>query len=379
MSDLNLKYKTNLYSEWIRVNSFDKIPNNIVSIDCSNNNLINLSEVEKFTKLMVIDCSFNNLTHLPKFEKLTKLMAINCMHNKLTYLPEWTHMTNLNTICFYFNEVVIPPEWNNLINLKTIICNHNKLTYLPEWTYLINMESIICNHNRLTYLPEWTHMINLQEIDCSNNSLVNLPVSWGRLHDLRYYGNPIEYIPPNIQRIVNRQKTGQNIYDDSQNIHNHNIQICLKRSIEYLIKDKPSISIDQMKLEIENECISYELILTYCKDESVHSELNVTFEEVLLSVWCKIRDNINKQEIIKILNIEILDSECKFFTGRLTRLVNCMSGFDDNIKMEINHNEQMSNISKILYDKYQNEKDYQREFEERGYSEEDINIWSSIE
>jgi len=60
-----------------------------------------------------------------------------------------------------------------------------------------------------------------------------------------------------------------------------------------------------MKQEIENE-----LILTYCKDESVHSELNVTFEEVLLSVWCK----INKQEIIKILNIEILDSECKCFT-----------------------------------------------------------------
>ncbi len=215
----------------------------------------------------------------------------------------------------------------NLINLKTIICSHNKLTYLPEWTHLINIETII-------YLSEWTYMINLQEIDCSNNSLINLPVSWGRLYNLRYYGNPIEYIPPNIQKIVNRQ----NIYDDSQNIHNHNIQICLKRSIEYLIKDKPSISIDQMKQEIENE-----LILTYCKDESVHSELNVTFEEVLLSVWCKIRNNINKQVIIKILNIEILDSECKCFTGRLTRLVNCMSGFDDNIKMEINDNEQMSN------------------------------------
>jgi len=56
-----------------------------------------------------------------------------------------------------------------------------------------------------------------------------------------------------------------------------------------------------------------------------------------------------------------------------------MSGFDDNIKMEINDNEQMSNISKILYDKYPNEKDYQREFEERGYSEEDINIWSLTE
>jgi hypothetical protein len=138
-----------------------------------------------------------------------------------------------------------------------------------------------------------------------------------------------------------------------------------------------------MKQEIRNECLSYELILTYCEDDSVHSELNLTFEEVLISVWCKIKNNINKQEIIKILNIEILDSECKCFTGRLTRLVNCLSGFDENIKMQISDNEQMSNISRILYGKYPNEEDYQRElrkeFEERGYSEEDINKWSSIE
>ena len=139
-----------------------------------------------------------------------------------------------------------------------------------------------------------------------------------------------------------------------------------------------------MKQEIEKECLSSELIINYCEDKSVHSILNVTFEEVLQSIWSKIRDNINKEEIIKILNIEILDSECKCFTGRLTRLVNCMSGFDDNIKLEISDNEQMSNISKVLYEKYKdNIKDYQRElrkeFEERGYSEEDINIWSTIE
>jgi len=139
-----------------------------------------------------------------------------------------------------------------------------------------------------------------------------------------------------------------------------------------------------MRQEIENECLSFELIINYCEDKSVHTILNVTFEEVLLSVWCKIRNNINKHEIIKILNIEILDSECKCFTGRLTRLVNCLSGFDDNISISISDNEQMSNISKILFNKHRdNIEDYQRElrkeFEERGYSEEDINMWISIE
>jgi len=70
-------------------------------------------------------------------------------------------------------------------------------------------------------------MTNLSGIDCSNNIIVRLPISWTRLHNLRninYHGNPIEYIPPNIRRIINVQKTGQNIYDDSQNIHNHNFE-----------------------------------------------------------------------------------------------------------------------------------------------------------
>jgi hypothetical protein len=78
----------------------------------------------------------------------------------------------------------------------------------------------------------------------------------------------------------------------------------------------------------------------------------------------------------------MLNSECKCFTKKITRLVNCLNGFDNNIKIEIDKNEQMSNISKILYDKHDNIKDYKRElrkeFEKQGYSEEDIQIWSNI-
>ena len=317
---------------------------------------------------------------------MTNLKEINCSDNGLTSLPEWQHLTNLQKIICVNNVLTSLPEWQHLTNVQEIYCYINKLTSLPEWQHLTNLQYIDCSNNVLTSLPKWQHLTNLQRINCSSNQLTSLPIGWIRLRNLRhiyYNGNRIEYIPPNLLRIINRQKTGQNIYGDTQNVHNHNIQLSLQKSIEYLIKDKPSISISQMKSEIENECLSYELLINYCNDQSVHSVLNVTFEEVLNSVWSKIRVNEYKTEIIKILNIEMLDSECKCFTGRLTRLVNCMNGFDDNIKIEIDNNEQMSNISKILYDKYSDIEDYKRElrkeFEERGYSEEDIQIWSNIE
>jgi Leucine-rich repeat (LRR) protein len=78
-------------------------------------------------------------------------------------------------------------------------------------------------------------LTNLIKINCCINRLVSLPVTWTRLINLRtiyYNNNPIEYIPPNIQRIINRQLMGQNIYNDAQNVHNHNIQTSIYKSIE---------------------------------------------------------------------------------------------------------------------------------------------------
>jgi hypothetical protein len=50
--------------------------------------------------------------------------------------------------------------------------------------------------------------------------------------------------------------------------------------------------------------------------------------------------------------------------------------------MEISNNEQMSNISKVLYDRFPDISDYRKElrkaFEERGYTEDDIQTWSNI-
>jgi hypothetical protein len=112
--------------------------------------------------------------------------------------------------------------------------------------------------------------------------------------------------------------------------------------------------------------------------------LNITFRDILIAVWNKILifNESVQEEIIKVLNIEMLDSECKCFTGRITRLVNVLNGFDENIRLEISENEQKSNISKKLYELYPDEEDYRRElriaFIERGYSKKDIQDWYNI-
>ncbi len=330
----------------------------------------------------------NDYIDAESFDKIPDdIYEITCISNKLKTLPEWSTSINLQEIYCSFNELTILPEWTTLINLQHIDCSYNELTILPEWTTLINLKEIYCSVNKVTILPEWTTLINLQRIYCSNNQITTLPVTWTRftrLNSVSYGNNPIEYIPPNLLRIINRQKQGQDIYNDTQSIHNHYIQECLKDSVNYLLSFKPSISDKIMFEQIKHKSLVQELLLDYSNDENCHSVLNVTFKEVLLAVWNKIieYDNDVQDEIIKILNIEMLDSECKCFTGRLTRLVNVLNGFDENIKLQISDNEQMSNISKMLYEQYPNKKDYQRElrkaFLERGYNENDVQQWLHI-
>ena len=47
------------------------------------------------------------------------------------------------------------------------------------------------------------------------------------------------------------------------------------------------------------------------------------------------------------MDTEMQDAECKCFTGRMSRLVNCLNGFDDRIKIHISDNEQIGNIISV--------------------------------
>lgn len=386
----DFKYLVNLEEVYCNNNSLSILPNwetlvNLRKLWCFENKLTILPNWENLTKLEIIECYTNNLTSLPNWKNLINLICIRCHNNNLTSLPNWENLINLSVIDCSHNKLMSLPNWENLINLSVIDCSYDLLTSLPNWETLVNLKKINCSCNRLTLLPNWDTLINLEHIDCMINKLTALPSQFGmfnRLTSFYYSGNPYEYYPPNVLRMIRNLKTKKNIYEDTQSVHDHNIQLSLKKNIIRLLETKPTLKMKECIIEIERDVICHELITKYIKDASIHSLLNVTFGEVLLCVWTRIKTSTHRDEIIKILNIEMLDSECKCFTGRLTRLVNCLVCFESDITMEINESDQMSNISQLLYKKYPNNEDYQREirkeFLERGYSEQDILNWINI-
>ena len=106
-----------------------------------------------------------------------------------------------------------------------------------------------------------------------------------------------------------------------------------------------------------------------------------TFEELLIAVFIEINtfsDEIQKS-ILQVMNTEMSDSICKCFTGRLSRLVNCLSGFSDKVNITISNNEEISNIIITLKNKITNIDELKHaityEMNERGYTQDIIDEW----
>lgn len=148
------------------------------------------------------------------------------------------------------------------------------------------------------------------------------------------------------------------VYNDSQNVHGSGIQSSIKDSINRLTmrKDIKAFNQDELsKIILENESIKCkEQLFEYITDTSIHTTMLLNFSEILWFVLWTIKLDFNddeQQEIYQVLNTEIKDSECKCFTGRISRLVNCLNGFSPLVSVQINNSEQIANIIQITKEK----------------------------
>ena len=413
----NLTHLTEFYCFSNRLTSLPSELGNLTNItilNCSNNILTSLpSEIGNLTNLTEFYCSYNQLKSLPsEFGNCTNLIEFYCCSNLLTSLPsEIGNLTNLTILNFSDNELSsLPLKIGNLTNLTEFYSSDNRLTSIPsELGNLSNLTGFYCSANQLISLPselgnctnliilnfcinrltnlpsELGNLTNLTNLYCSDNRLTSFPSELGNLTNLTefyYNNNPIEYIPPNVLRLIERKRISHNIYNDSQSVHDSSIQRGVKESLQRLLSEKPVLTSEKMweyllpRLSSE----STSLLLEYSESLDIHSLLGVTFSEALLAVVSTIYSNPHEEEIFKTLNTEILDSECKCFTGRISRLVNTLNGYDDRVNIQISENDQIGTIISLLgeFEPYDSEVHKNRAIEElvsRGYPKETIEEW----
>ncbi len=271
--------------------------------------------------------------------------------------------------------------------LTTLGCSENKLTSF-EHLHAPLLTKLYCSYNNLTSFAH-LHAPLLTTLYCSQNNLTSFAhLHAPRLTELVCSGNEWEFIPPHINRVLNTTRNGQNVYTDGQNVHNHHIQESIRNSIQAVLSKKPCIAAaDLYETVLSDEVLTKEtkeILVDYCKETTVHSTLRITFEELLLHVFSRIETNENKKEIKSVLNAEMSDSVCKCFTGRMSRLINCLNGFDDLVSIRISDTEQIGHIIGQVKERLDAAEEYSvekhkematEELEAREYSQEVIAEW----
>lgn len=335
--------------------------------------------------------SSQNLKYFPaSISSLNSICILDLSNNLIRHIPDWLcKLSLLKDLYLYHNLInIIPDSISELISLRSLHLSNNHITTIPDsLTSLTNLTFLHLNDTNIASIPESiSNLTNLHRFDIANNLLTIIPYYMANLRYLSYFdyrGNPINHIAPNVTRLFNRTHTSGITYHDAQSVHKHSIQDSIRRSISNILPQPYNKNILH---EIQNYTILTEkckmLLSSFVNDASVHTELDVTFSEVLDAVWSRIQINPNSQEIKKRLCEEMDESQGVCFTGRISRLINCLNGFDDMVIINIDQSEQIGTIISLvgnqIKDEYKREKHIeivQARLRELDYDEAIIQEW----
>jgi hypothetical protein len=364
-----------------------KYNKNIREIDLYGQNITQILNISGLKHLESLLLYRNQITEIQGLDQLTNLQALDLTGNRLKEIKSLRleGLVKLNSLRLDYNEIIEINGLNGLTNLQDLWLDNNKIKKISGLDTLSRLKKLGISNNQIEEIEGIEKLYNLQNLWLSNNKITNVPFTIMNLRNLNHLhvGSSCN-VDTIIERFINRNRIKDNktIYSDLQNVHDSCIVKSIKESIYKIIIDQKDMMIDHTLKDIINDKILSEItkeqLLEYCQDKIIHSSLNLTFEEVLCSVWKIISEHSEQDEIKKILNEEMKDSICKCFTGRLSRLVNCLNGFDSRVSIKINDKEQILNVIIKIRNMYiddieKQKKETIKELTNRGYDKNIIN------
>ncbi len=358
---------------------------NLQELHCECTEIKSLEPLSICINLRKLICSSNQIKSLEPLSKCINLQKLYCRSNQITSLKPLSNCLNLRVLYCDENQITSLEPLSNCVNLQKLFCNNNQITSLEPLSNCVNLQKLYCFKNQITSLEPLSNCINLQKLICNNNQITSLEplIHLRRLNFLGYTNNPIEIPTVQIQRMLDRIWSNHysSIYDDSQNVHDTEIQRTVCESVQSLLKDpKNDFSIEDVINSNLNKS-TIESLVEYCQDQTIHSVHLITYHELLSLIWNRIINSIHKSELKKILEEQIADSECKCFTGRFNRTLSVLVGFFDDIKINISDKSRISAIvlnskDKIIhYNSIKHREAATKELIDAGYIESDFKDW----
>jgi len=168
-----------------------------------------------------------------------------------------------------------------------------------------------------------------------------------------------------------------NIFKNSQNVHNQAIEDSVEKMIEFISTYIPRNGIvytfEKTKEELEDriknqekydKTILAQAIIRITIDRAIYGRMNLTLYSIIAKMWTYIQDSEYRQELENRLLEELIDSNNKCSSGYVSRIVNSMSGFGDMSLTISFHDQIISVLETRLNEKIQQEDDMDTILEE---------------
>ena len=358
------------------ISSLDGLQNctTLLFLNINNNTLTSidsLNGLQNCTALKELHIQHNKLISLKGLENCTALEMLYISDNTLHSLDGLQNCTALKVLYIYHNKLISLKGLENCISLKELSTSYNNITSLDGLQNCTSLQTLYISDNNISSIHELENCTDLEYISIDNNTditiLPNFLIEFINLREFKYDGLALELDARQMRwlnRLQNIQHNTYNIqvYGNSQNVHDSSIQESVRSSMSKLLNQSniatfnPDTLTDNIVLDTVLTSKSKDQLLYYISTTSSQEELvelSLTYGELLWTVWQTIHrlggfDETTQQQIKQILNQELEDSDCKCFTGRMTRLVNCLNGFSPLVEIKILDGVQIGNIVAII-------------------------------
>jgi Leucine-rich repeat (LRR) protein len=384
INGLNNLQRLDLSDNWIScIKGFGNLTA-LQQLNLSGNRIGCIKGLSNLTALQQLDLSGNWISCIKGFSNLTALQQLNLSGNQIGCIKGFGNLTALQQLELSGNQITRIEGFDNMPALRELSLSYNQITRIEGFDNMPVLRKLDLSGNRITRIEGFDRMTALQHLDLRNNPINEVPMTIMLLRNLYIF-----YVDATFDQIIQRFLTKNNIkfvrtiYDDNQNVHDQHINLSITQSMYRLLEQKSVLSEEKIISEILNDPILTKRIkdqlIEYIGIPDVHSLLNVTFSEAFCVVWQIIRKHKECDEIKRILNQEMADSVFKCFTGRLSRLVNCLNGFDDRVTVRISDQQELANLIISIRQKTDSLAEQtemvRREMTERGYDEQMIRKW----
>ncbi len=371
------------------------LPNTLEILNIAHNHFSELPENIKDTRLRILKATTNSISELPLLPPT--LEELHMGQNKLkerSFRRLVPHYTNLRVLKLHRNRLTKVPQLLCLDTLIELDLSHNFINSF-DIPYPPQLVKFNVSHNRLQVIPD-NIPETIMEFYIASNYIRELPPSimnCQRLVQLNYENNRGIQITEEILAFIDRRMEARRvararalgdggrlpghlemrhtIYQDTQTVHASEITKSVKDNIEilhtqflldstqhmqslltkYIDEFGKILDVKKNKMQrgwnwrtTNTTAQSKRRLTIICGRGGVHSILQMTIADIFVLVWHRIRrfeDKDVQYEIAKVIVGELPDLEEYCFTGRISRLVNVLTGFDENIRVEIDISSQI--------------------------------------